>query len=459
MSLTVKKLSYKLVFQFLTITLVVFYATRVIAVSEDENLNRSVPLDSFLNPLSNLNNEELDQFILGKSFFRIPWVEAPSATSARDGLGPLFNANTCLSCHKKNGRGKVFQSDNVVSRSNIFKLSIPNNKSLEHIIQIQSNGIIEEPNYGSQININAATGVEFEGKPNIDYQYIPFTYPDGNEVTLRKPFLKLTHLNYGELNPNTFISSRIASPLIGLGLIEQISDAQILENEDIDDINGDGISGKANRVWSRQTNKFEIGKYTWKASSPSIKHQVANAALNDMGLTNPIYPLENCTQRQDNCLNAPKGKGDFDLTPERLDAMSFYLTHLKIPSSVSADKFGAKLFDSIGCSGCHKASYEINEQRIYPYSDFLLHDMGSDLSDKREEFSAKGSEWRTAPLWFTLNTSVILGEDKNFLHDGRARTIEEAILWHGGEAKKSKELFINLSHDNRLKIINFVNQI
>ena len=459
MSLTVKKLSYKLVLQFLTITLIVCSATRVIAVSADDNLNRSVPLNSFLNPLLSLTNEELDQFILGKSFFRIPWVEAPSATSARDGLGPLFNANTCLSCHKKNGKGRVFQSADIVSRSNIFKLSIPSNESLEHISQFQNNGFFEEPNYGAQININAVTGVEFEAKPNLDYQYIPFIYPDGNEVTLREPLLKLTHFNYGELSIGTIVSPRIASPLIGLGLIEQISDTQILESEDIDDINGDGISGKANRVWSRQTNKFEIGRYTWKASSPSVKHQVANAALNDMGLTNPFYPLENCTHRQTECLNAPKGKGDFDLTPERLEAITFYLTHLKIPSRFSIDKDGAKLFDDIGCSGCHKASYEINEQRIYPYSDFLLHDMGAALSDKREEFSAKGNEWRTAPLWFTLNTSKILGKDKNFLHDGRARTIEEAILWHDGEAKKSKELFTNLSHKNRLKIINFVKQI
>ncbi|CAI8283539.1 MAG: hypothetical protein OSA79_03135 [Candidatus Thioglobus sp.] len=459
MLLTLKKRSYKLTI-ILTITLGVIFTSRVFAVSEITEINKRLVKTSFTTELPSLNNMELDQFILGKSFFKVPWVASPSVTTARDGLGPLFNANTCINCHKQNGRGKVFHSNESVSRSNIIKLSILSNKSPKHKKQKRLFGFVKEPSYGSQININGISNVDFEAKPNINYTKIKFTYPDGKEVILSKPILKMTQLNYGNLHEKSILSARIAQPLIGLGLVEQISDEQILQNEDILDANSDGISGKANRIWSKENNKIEIGRYTWKASISTVKNQVANAALNDMGLTNPIYKIDNCTQIQKTCIDAPKGKGDFDLPEKRLEAITFYLTHLKIPKRKKIDNDDEKLFNDVGCSGCHKANYDLpNNQRIYPYSDFLLHDMGESLSDNRKEFDADGKEWRTAPLWYLSNTSSILGEDKNYLHDGRAKTIEEAILWHGGEANISKKLFTNLSQANRLKVINFVNQI
>jgi len=371
------------------------------------------------------DHDEYDQLILGKSFFRIPWVAAPASTTARDGLGPLFNANTCKSCHNlHNGRGTG-----------------GSHRSAVVLVNIGSNGFVPEPTYGSQININAVSGVAFEAKPIISYQYKKVTYPDGRQVILKKPLVKLEQLNYGPLHPQANLSIRIAPALIGLGLLEAIPERDILANQDIEDRNHDGISGKANMQ----------GRFTWKASVPSLKQQIANAANNDMGLTNPLYPNENCTKNQIDCLNAPKGKGGFDLPMERLNAINFYLKNLKPAQLSITETQGQQFFNQIGCHQCHKPSFTLASGKIiHPYSDLLLHDMGEGLNDNRQELLAEPSEWRTAPLW---------GIGNNFLHDGRASTIEEAILWHGGEALPSKMLFMELPIHNREKLLKFVSEI
>lgn len=416
---------------------------------------------AFTEPLSNLDNHQLDTFILGKSFFRVPWVEAPASTTARDGLGPLFSANTCLSCHEKNGRGKVFNADNKVSRSHVVRLSIPSDGSNQHPQIWAKHGFIPEPTYGAQISINGVSDVPFEAKVVIDYTPKKVQYADGKIVVLQKPSLHLEQLNYGALQKNTIVAGRIAPALVGLGLIEQITDAQILAHEDIDDDNQDGISGKANRVFSQQNNRLEIGRYTWKGGVSSVQQQVANAALNDMGLTSPMHPDENCTPAQTHCLQAPKGGGQpFDLTQQRLEAMGFYLTHLALPQSTVTQKQGQQLFTDTGCAQCHQPRYSLPSGTVIaPYSDFLLHDMGRDLSDGRQEYLANGSEWRTPPLWGLGRFSKILKKAKNFMHDGRARSVEEAILWHGGEAQKAKKAFMNLPLQAREKIIQFIHQL
>ncbi len=426
------------------------------ALSLSKNIDQS-----FLTPIKDLNNNQIDQFILGKSFFRIPWVESPTATTARDGLGPLFNSNTCVNCHSKNGRGKVYDHANVVDRSHVVRLSIPHNDTQAHKETIKKQGFIAEPTYGSQVSVNGVSGVPFEAKMEVSYTNINISYPDGSATTIQKPSLSLTNLGYGALHSQTITTSRIAPALVGLGLLEQITDKQILANEDIEDINGDGISGKANRVWSQETNREEIGRYTWKASAPTVRHQSANAAVNDMGLTNPLHSNENCTTKQVKCLKAPRGDFfEFDLTEPRLNAITFYLTHLVLPSSTKPTNKGKRLFESTGCSSCHTPSYKLSSGKIInPYSDLLLHDMGRGLADGRQEFLALGSEWRTPPLWKTYRVSKILGKQKNFLHDGRARSVEEAVLWHGGEAGKAKALFMNLNQNKRSELLKFVNNL
>ncbi|MCV6607405.1 MAG: thiol oxidoreductase, partial [Campylobacterales bacterium] len=354
-------------------------------------------------PIDGLNDQELDTFILGKSFFRIPWVEAPSATTARDGLGPLFNANTCITCHPNNGRGTVFNKNGNLSRGYVVRLSIPSNGSKDHKKQLKYNGFVGEPTYGGQISINGVFGVPFEARPTLKYEDKIVTYPDGEKVVLKKPIVGLKDLNYGELHKNTSISNRLAPQLVGLGLLDKLTDEQILKNQDIEDKDGDGISGKANIVYSPEFKDFRVGRYTWKASAPTIVHQTAGAANNDMSLTNYLFPNENCTSSQKKCLKAPKGDSriaKFDLPKQRVQAISFYLKNLKIPESKIVEKRGEKLFSQIGCGKCHTPKYKLADgNTIRPFTDLLLHDMGDELSDGRDEFLANKNEWRTPPLW------------------------------------------------------------
>ncbi len=423
----------------------------------------------FTHKIEDLSDEELDKFILGKSFFRIPWVEAPSATTARDGLGPLFNANTCLSCHPNNGSSSVYNKENEISRGYISRLSIPSNGSLEHQNQLKYKGFVQDPVYGSQISVNGTKNVPFEAKPLIKYEKKKIVYPDGKVVYLKSPLKgrehQLAELNYGKLHGGVSITNRVAQPLIGLGLLEKLSDGQILENQDINDTDGDGISGKANMVYSPQHGGFKVGRYTWKASASTVKYQSAAAANNDMSLTTSLFPDENCTAAQKECNNAPKGDplrggSPFDLPDQRLDAVAFYLKNLKAPKSVIREKKGEELFAAIGCASCHIPTFTLsNGYKIRPFSDLLLHDMGEELSDGRREFLAEASEWRTAPLWGIGKREKALGQKPDLLHDGRAGTIEEAILWHAGEALRAKENFMNLSESQRESIIKYIKEL
>lgn len=423
----------------------------------------------FTKKIASLNDKELDTFVLGKSFFRIPWVEAPSATTARDGLGPLFNANTCITCHPRNGLAKKYSTKKTPTRGYVTRLSILSDNSKEHKKQLKYNGFVQEPTYGTQISINGTKSVPFEAKPIIVYEKKLVTYPSGETVVLNKPLKntnkKLYDLQYGSLHVNTIVSNRMGQALVGLGLLDQLSDEQILKNQDIDDMNNDGISGKANIVYSPEYKDFRVGKFTWKASAPTLKHQVAAAANNDMGLTNPLFSNENCTTKQIECLNAPKGDNkrgmsQFDLTQERLNAITFYLKNLKIPKSTISEKKGEILFTKIGCANCHKPKFTLaSGYKIKPFTDMLLHDMGEELSDGRSEFLATATEWRTAPLWSIGKYHLALGEKPALLHDGRANSVEEAILWHGGEALDSKKLFMNLKKEKRTSLIRYVNEL
>lgn len=407
-----------------------------------------------------LNNEEIDTFMLGKSFFRIPWVEAPSATTARDGLGPLFNANSCISCHPNNALGSVFTGDGNISRSMVVRLSIDSNGSKEHQAIMNKQGFIPHKVYGAQLALNGTLDVPYEGKLKVAYSQKKVVYPSGEIIYLSVPNYTLTNLNYGEIDKSVHISVRKAPALVGLGYIDAISDESILANEDINDKNGDGISGKANWVYSKEKLSNVVGKYTYKASAPTVKNQVANAFFNDMSLTSSFYGNDNCTQYQDKCLNAPKAKDAIDVPEQRLDAISFYLKNLKVPVVKNRSREGEKLFEQVGCTSCHIPSLKTSDgKRVNVYSDFLLHDMGEELSDGRQEFLATATEWRTAPLWGINSYEKAIGKRVEYLHDGRAKTLEEAILWHGGEAQKAKEAFMQLNKQKRQMLIDFLGEL
>ncbi len=434
-----------------------FFAMGLFALDNNTYYTKANSKKSFSKSYNNLNNEEIDIFMLGRSFFRIPWVEAPSATTARDGLGPLFGANTCLSCHPNNSQGSVYNKNNNISRSMVVRLSIPSNNSKEHKLLLKKSGFIPEPVYGAQVSLNGTKNVPFEAKLKVLYTNKYVTYKDGQTVILSKPNYSFKDLNYGALHKDTIITVRKAPALVGLGLLEDLSDEEILKNVDEFDKNNDGISGKANMVYSLAVKSELLGRYTYKASAPTVKQQSAAAFHNDMGLTTTYFPNDNCTKYQTKCLNSPKARDAIDVTDFRLYSIDFYLRHLKVPKSKIKEKEGEALFAKLSCTSCHISSFTTKKNMIIkPYSDFLLHDMGEGLSDGRSEFRATKNEWRTTPLWGINSYRKTLGKKPDYLHDGRAKSIEEAILWHGGEALNSRNSFILMDQIKRDKIIKFI---
>ena len=309
----------------------------------------------------NLSSQQIDQFVLGRSFYSKPWVEAPAATRARDGLGPLFNANSCVACHRRNAGGNRVDSTGKVHRSLVIRL----------------NG---DPVYGDQLAINAIHGVPFEARVGARIESSEYRYDDGSLIGLIRPHFYLDSLNYGQLHSQTRLSARRAPALVGLGLVERIPARQILEFADPQDRDRDGISGKPNRVQSRQWNRKTLGRFGWKASKPSIIEQTAQALIDDMGLTSPWFPRENCSAAQTQCRDAYRSPVP-DVPQHRLQAIAFYLQQLKAPRARSRPA-GRALFDQIGCSDCHRSGYRLDDGvQVDPYSDYLLHDMGPALAD------------------------------------------------------------------------------
>ncbi len=403
-------------------------------------------------PIAKLTDNEQDLFMVGRSFFTIPWVFAPSATTARDGLGPLFNANTCISCHNGNGLGETYNAGGDISRALLTKLSRPDGKPVPH--------------YGGQIAVNGMANVPFEATPTRSIEKINVTYPDGKKVILHKPSYGLKNLNYGELADDVIIVQRRAPALVGLGLLSKVSNKEILKHADADDKNKDGISGKPNWLDKEKT---ALGRFTAKAGSASVLEQTAIAAANDMGLTNPLFPKELCGKEQIACQQSPKGRPSvvdgetLDLPATRLAAIAFYLENAQVPVRKlnAIGEQGKKHFTDIGCSSCHLSQMTTGDGISFsPYTDLLLHDMGEGLADGRVEALANEREFRTAPLWgLSTYAKTLKSKTPYYLHDSRATSVEEAILWHGGEAEQSKQLFMQLPENERQSILAFLNQL
>ena len=423
--------------------------------------------NAFSLPSANMPLMQKLDFSVGNSFFRNPWVTAPASTDARDGLGPLFNSNGCQNCHIKDGRGHAPNGPGDSAVSLLVRLSIPENTLLTKAIQ---QSVLPEPNYGDQLQDFAIPGVKPEGRVHIEYTSVRKILAGGETVTLRKPTVSIVDLAYGKLHPQVQMSARIAPPMIGLGLLEAIAEKDILALADPDDNDGDGISGKANLVWNVSRRSLTLGRFGWKAGQPSVIQQNAAAFDGDLGLTSSQFTKDHCTKKQVKCLNSPNG-GQLEVSDKILNFVSFYARNLAVPARrdyMSTDvQQGEKLFRDIGCAGCHQTQYQTAEdysfswlasQTIYPYSDLLLHDMGPGLADNRSEFLANGQEWRTPPLW-GLGLAKTVNKDASFLHDGRARNIKEAILWHGGEAEKSQNLFSSLPFEQRSMLIDFLNSL
>jgi CxxC motif-containing protein (DUF1111 family) len=271
-------------------------------------------------------------------------------------------------------------------------------------------------------------------------------------------------------------SPRVAPQMIGLGLLEAIPAAEIVARADPEDADGDGISGRAQIVWSAVHERPMLGRFGLKAGNATILDQSAGAFAGDIGISSPLVPAAHgdCTEAQAVCRGAPHGDGDareFEIDMDALRLVEFYSANLAVPARRDVDDpevlHGKRVFHETGCASCHTPKHvtarlegrdEHSFQLIWPYTDLLLHDMGPGLADNRPEARASGREWRTPPLWGIGLTEQVSGHTY-FLHDGRARSLLEAILWHGGEAQAARDRVVEMPAADRDALIRFLESL
>jgi CxxC motif-containing protein (DUF1111 family) len=381
---------------------------------------------------------------LGDAEFEKTFNSDPN--QANYGLGPIFNSQSCVSCHAGNGGGKAPNAGGTFT-SLLLRISIPGNG--EHGTP---NPV---PNFGTQLQQHGTLGTAQESDITISYNEFTYQFFDGESYTLREPLINITN-PYTTFDNTAMISPRIALPLIGLGLLEAISATEIINRSDEFDSNGDGVSGKPNFVYDRLSKSTKLGRFGWKASQPSLIQQVASAFLEDIGITSFLFKNETTLGQSQH--NFPL---KYDLYDSTLYAVAYYMKTLQVPvrRNLTDENVirGKSLFTSAGCISCHVSKHrtevnmlspETSNQVIYPYTDLLLHDMGSGLADNRPDNLATGYEWRTPALWGVGLASIVTGS-VNLLHDGRARNFTEAIMWHGGEASNAKQKFESMPKTDR----------
>jgi CxxC motif-containing protein (DUF1111 family) len=410
--------------------------------------------EALLYPARNLAQVRRGPFQLGDGIFNRNWVPAPASPRGSDGLGPTYNAISCSACH--DNRGSPPKGDGRRFVGLLLRLSVPG-----------TNGHGEplpDPNYGDQLQPYSMAKVPSEGTPRVSYAEEPGRYGDGEAYSLRRPTYSIEHLAFGPLDPRTMISPRLAPQTVGLGLLQAMDESTILG---FAAANG----GKANRVWDERRHETVLGRFGWKATQPTLEQQAMLAFRNDIGITNDLYPGENCPAVQKACASAPAADARPELEPLRKDAIVVHTYALAVPARRRLDDpsalHGEAVFKDIGCAKCHVPEMttgvldgwpELSHQTIRPFTDLLLHDMGAGLADGRPDFLASGSEWRTPPLW-SLGLVETIDGSLFLMHDGRARSFAEAILWHGGQAEGAKEAFRGLAKRDRDALVSFLSSL
>jgi CxxC motif-containing protein (DUF1111 family) len=426
---------------------------------------------------ANLTFQEEETFKLGNALFTKLWVAAPSSTQASDGLGPLFNARGCQSCHLKDGRGHP--PEGAPDATSMFlRLARPAETDAEKAdVAARKMLNFPDPVYGEQLQDLAVQDLAIEGRMAVAYEEIPVELVGGEKVSLRKPTYSVTDLGYGPMHPDTTLSPRVSPPMIGLGLVQAIHEADILANADPDDKNEDGISGKPAFVRDHRTGELKLGRFGFKAQNATIRDQSSSAFAGDLGISTPDAPRDfgDCTQAQTKCLSLPTGVqerlGPTEAPDPVMDLVTFYSENLAVPARRDIDSptvlRGKEMFYTSGCTACHTPKFVTRRdagnkaqafQLIWPYSDFLLHDMGEGLADGQQVGDADGREWRTQPLW-GIGLTKTVNNHTFFLHDGRARNLTEAVLWHGGEAEAARNAFAGLPKDDRQALITFLESL
>ena len=419
-----------------------------------QQLLSALSAEALSQPMANLSQAQRAQFVVGNSFFTNPWMTAGASTSGRDGLGPLFSAAACQDCHVRDGRGLA-----------------PGRFPTAVVIRIASPDGAPDPVYGRHLQTRAVPGLQPEATVEVEWKSHTETLPDGTRAELRQPVLRFSDWAYGKPAAGLKASLRVAPPMTGMGLLEAIPEAALLAQ--VASQQGLGLRGLMNAVHSQESGQPTPGRFGYKASQPSVRQQTLDAFVNDIGITSVLFPHEVCTPAQldRDCRAMPSG-GTPELEPKIEQAVVFYAQHLAPPARRGHDRTevlaGQKLFADIGCEGCHRASWRtgasgastaVSNQTIWPYTDLLLHDLGPGLADGISEGAASAQHWRTAPLWALGQVKAVGGEAAGYLHDGRARTLTEAILWHGGEAKGARDAWAALPAAERLSVLAFLSSL
>jgi CxxC motif-containing protein (DUF1111 family) len=408
--------------------------------------------EAFNYPARNLGADKRALFQIGDGVFNRNWITAPATPQGNDGLGPTFNALSCSGCHPNNGRGAP-PADGEEFLALLLRLSVPGVDA--------HGGPVGDPNYGDQLENRAILGVPAEGTPTVTYTEMPGTYGDGQAYSLRQPAYAIDALAFGPLSPAEQISPRIAPQVIGLGLLQAVPEATLL---DLAAKNG----GRVNRVWDVYAGATVVGRFGWKANQPTVEQQTYAAFRGDIGITSAMFPTKNCPAVQTACAAAPPSMSQPNLGMLEAQAMTTHGMTVAVPAArdLTSDtvKRGQALFAQAGCASCHVPTLttgtldgypELSSQTIHPYTDLLLHEMGAGLNDERPDYLATGTEWRTPPLW-GLGLIDAINDHQFLLHDGRARGFAEAILWHGGQAEAAKEAFRTMAKADRDALVAFL---
>lgn len=402
---------------------------------------------AFRQYLTGLTGEARTRYLAGQALFELDWVAAPAGNSDRDGLGPTFNAASCRACHPDNGRGAPPLTDGPLVTA---------------LVRLSTLDGAPHPIYGDQLQPRAIAGVSPEGQAELRTAALPGQLADGTPYELLQPTLELHFVL--DAPGGLATSVRTAPALIGQGLLEAIPAAAITDAADPDDRDGDGISGRAR--WLSGADGPVLGRFGWKAGQPTVTAQNAAALLGDLGITTAELPAENCPPAQTACAAAPTG-GSPELDAARTAALRAFIVGTSVPARRDVDavpvRRGKQLFHELACARCHTPRWRtgahdfpgVADQAIWPYTDLLLHDLGDALADHRAEGDASGREWRTPPLWGIGLLPIVNGHQR-LLHDGRARGVIEAILWHGGEAESAAARFRALAAADRAALEAFL---
>lgn len=369
---------------------------------------------------------------MGKALFKRNWVPAPSSTKSNDGLGPLFNARSCMQCHAAATAGRLDAAagGRLADRGGVVRLAGPSGEP--------------DPEYGAQVQTRAVQKHKAEAQVRVTWAEHAVALGAGTSVSLRRPSVSLDGLD-GSVAENSSTVLVLAPSLTAAAQIARV-DAQALA-QDATALGRLSMSGSG-----------EVLVFGRKATEPSLPHAIETAFLRDLGMSTSrlARPAGDCTARQTACLAGPHG-GDgagVEIAPQIVTALSAYVASLAPAAQSATDAKGEALFEQAGCAVCHRPALPGKDGKpVMVYSDLRLHDMGSDLQGFAEAQGQTATEWRTAPL---LDIKNRLAAGSTLLHDGRARTVEEAVLWHGGRALGARDAYARLSLSERMALQDFV---